>query len=71
MEGRKPRQTVSDLKLINSIKGCRFYYIEEQEFVFIQLDGVQDDDIKLAPGIFAGIDEDGQIVSLEIYTSRN
>ena len=71
MESRRPGQTVSDLKLINSINGYRFYYIEEQEFVFIQLDGVQDDDIKLALGIFAGIDEDGHIVCLEIYTSRN
>ena len=42
-----------------------------RERIFIQMDGLQEDDIKLAPGIFAGVDEDGQIVSLEIYTSRN
>lgn len=62
---------MSNWDLINLRKGYRFYYVEEQNFIFIQMDGLQDDDIQLAPGIFTGIDEDGYIVCLEIYMNRN
>ena len=71
METRKPGYYLSNWTLINLMKGYRFYYIEEQNFVFIQMGGIQDEDIQLSPGIFAGVDEEGQIVCIEIYMSRN
>ncbi len=46
-------------------------YVEDRDFLCFSRNGYQVDDYKKEPGVFIGVDEWGQIISIEIYMPRN